>query len=287
MADKPANRPRQRPPSTSGVPVTKYYRSGQANSSKSPVVRSSPRKAPAWAATTADALIIAILLFGLVYSLMVKPQPKLKLSSTAYHPTSTYRQAAEEELKSFKNKNKITLDEQGIIKALQAKYPEISAGLISLPVLGQTPSLQLQISAPALNLVSGSGSYVIDSSGRLVAVSADLGQIKNLPVVIDQSGFSLSPGKQVLSTQSVDFITALSLQLKRASVPVKSLNLPASVGEVDLYTTDQAYFTKFLLSGDIDLQTGQYLAARHNFDASGQLPEQYLDVRVAGKIFYK
>jgi hypothetical protein len=70
-------------------------------------------------------------------------------------------------------------------------------------------------------------------------------------------------------------------------VSIKSLTLPKSVQELDLHTSDRTYFVKFYLGGDALQQTGQFLAARHQFDITNSQPAEYLDVRVAGKIFYK
>jgi len=41
------------------------------------------------------------------------------------------------------------------------------------------------------------------------------------------------------------------------------------------------------MGGDALVQTGQFLAARKEFDISKKQPPEYLDVRVSGKIFYK
>jgi hypothetical protein len=63
--------------------------------------------------------------------------------------------------------------------------------------------------------------------------------------------------------------------------------LPSTAEELDIHTPDRPYYVKFYLAGDALLQTGQYLASRHQFDTTNSQPAEYLDVRIPGKIFYK
>ncbi len=119
------------------------------------------------------------------------------------------------------------------------------------------------------------------------ATTDQLPQIKNLVRLDDQSGFTTQVGKQVLSSQSVNFINNMLAQLQRAKIPVKSLILPKQAQELDLRTNDRPYYVKFYLSGDVLYETGQFLASRHYFDQNHKQPQRYLDVRLGGKIFYK
>jgi hypothetical protein len=70
-------------------------------------------------------------------------------------------------------------------------------------------------------------------------------------------------------------------------VTITSLSLPSKPSELDLRTKDRPYFVKFYMGGDALTQAGQFLAARAQFDRQNHQPADYLDVRVAGKIFYK
>lgn len=284
-------RPRNRQSGgTSKVPVTKYYRSGGSGAADSPFKPARRRKVKVWRYLVGfiDLCLIGALLVGLFYSLIVSPNAQVEASSLVYRPLGAYSQAAAAHLGTLKNRNKITLDERSVIAALQKQFPEISSAHVELPLFSQTPKLHLDIAGPSFFLSSNSLLYVVDSDGVAVAKTGDLPGIKNLAVVNDQSGFQAAAGQQVLSASNVNFINALLAQLKKAEVPLQSLSLPALAQELDLRTTDQPYFTKFYLGGgDVLVQSGQYLAARHQFSISGNQPGEYLDVRVPGKIFYK
>ena len=228
-----------------------------------------------------------MLLGGLIYSLLVKPTPKLIVNDTTYHSAADYQSVVDDQLKSLKDRNKITFNEQEIVNSLQKKFPEIANVSIELPLLSETPVVTLDVAAPSFFLRSNGQDYIIDDQGVATGVTEQQPKIKGLTTLSDQSGFKTFLGERVLSAQSVNFINSVLAQAAHANIPVKSLILPTQYQELDLQTADRAYFVKFYLGGDALLQTGQFLAARHNFDANGNQPSQYLDVRVPGKIFYK
>ncbi len=270
------------------VPVN-YYRRGSVASGSSPFNRKTSKKGRArkYFVRLLDTVIVFLLLAGLVYSLLVKSTPQIQLNDTTYHSAADYQAVAAKQLGSLKNRNKITLNEQGVINALQNKFPEIASASLELPIFSETPIIHLTVAKPSFFLSNNGQDYIIDSEGVATNIAKNLPQVKNLTTLSDQSGFTARPGQQVLSAQSVSFINNLLVQTDRASVSVKSLVLPPQAEELDLRTTDQGYYVKFYLGGDPILQTGQFLAARHNFAQSGKQPAEYLDVRVPGKIFYK
>ena len=236
---------------------------------------------------TADSVALLLILVLIVYSLMVNPSPKVTANNNAYHSTDTYRQSLIAILKSVKNRTKVTFDEAGIIKSMQSRYPEISGARIHLPLIGQKPSIKLEIAEPSFQLTSSGRAYLVDAQGLVVANATDYPSIKGLPVLADNSGFAVEIAKPALDSSGVNFVVQLLAQLKNAKIPIKSLSLPTRPQELDLTTTDRAYFVKFYLAGEPLTQIGQYLAARHQFAKTNSQPFQYLDVRVAGKIFYR
>lgn len=282
-------RVRQTPSAPPKVPLTKYYRSGDSSEAASPFQRSSKKTSRyrRYMVRSLDIVILAVLLFGLIYSMLVSADPKLIISSHAYRPQSTYRQAVVHELKSLKNRNKITLDDTGIANVLQTTFPEISRVSLELPLIGQRPIIHLGIAAPTFLLKSNGHLYLIDAEGRAVSANVNSEGFSNLAIITDQSGYLVGTGKQVLSSGNVSFINAVLAQCKHGGVAVESLTLPPKAQDLDLKPADRPYYVKFFLGGDALGQSGQFLAARHQFDVQGGQPSEYLDVRVPGKIFYK
>jgi cell division septal protein FtsQ len=283
---------RRSPARESSAPATKYYRSGSISDKSSPfeskkIKQKKYRLGRKLVFGFMDILVVVALLFGLVYSLIVRPDPQISASSLVYRPPSAYRQAVIKQFQILKNRNKITLDDQAIVKSLQAQFPEIASASVELPLLGEIPIVHLSIATPSFFLSSGGNLYVVDAQGYIADKTINLAGIKNLPTLSDQSGFKVTVGQQAMNTANVSFINTVVAEAKRAKVPISSLTLPALAQELDLRTSDRGYYVKFFLGGDVLQQAGQFLAARHSFDQSGNNPSGYLDVRVPGKIYYK
>jgi hypothetical protein len=265
-----------------------YYRTNSQDASPSPFKRkhrkSSPRK---WLFGLADIILVCLLLAGLIYSLILRPQPKIQANDYSYHSSADYRAGIQPFFKAVKDNNKISFDEAAVVKSIEAKYPEVQNVRVELPFFSPEPTVWLYISKPAFKLSSGAKTYIVDSQGTIVAESKDLPQLTKLVSLNDQSGYPAAIGKPILSSSSVAFINTLSAQAKAAKVPIGQLALPPLALELDLRTQDQPYYVKFFMGGDALTQTGQFLAARQKFSKGQSPPSLYLDVRVNGKVFYK
>src|SRR5438309_1490741 len=88
-----------------------------------------------------NALVLTTIFAGVLFCLVVKPQPHMIITSNAYHPSDVYEAAAKAAFSANRNKTKLTLDERGIAAALKKQFPEIDAVKISLPIVSQIPSL--------------------------------------------------------------------------------------------------------------------------------------------------
>lgn len=293
MIRNPFTRHRSRTPpiKARNTPATKYYRSGSISGESSPFESQKLKKQNPAARkvlfSVADIAVIVAILAILVYSLIVRPDPQISTSSTVYRPAAVYEQATIKQFQILKNRNKISLDEQEIVKDLQAQFPEIAGASVELPLFSETPIVHLNIALPSFFLTSNNTNYIVDSEGCVVARASSLPKIKNLTQVTDQSGFNIKLGQPAMSSANVAFIGALLAELKRAQVPVSSLTLPPLAQELDVRTADHGYYIKFFLGDDVLQETGQFLAARHNFATTNTQPSEYLDVRVLGKIYYK
>lgn len=234
-----------------------------------------------------DWVLVIAVIFCFIYSLIVRPQPHVLATSTSFHSLSTYQDFAAKNLGSIKDSNKITFNETALVDSMQKQFPEISSMWVELPIFGQKPIIHLTISQPTFVYSSKNVSYILDSEGVIAGTQADMASMKGLPTVIDQSNIDFKVGDKVISSDSVDFISQVVAQAKKAKAPISNIVLPAIAQEIHLRTTDKPYYVKFYFGNDVLVQTGQWLAARHEFDAKGITPGEYLDVRVPGKVFYK
>ncbi|MBI4033406.1 hypothetical protein HY379_00210 [Candidatus Saccharibacteria bacterium] len=269
-----------------------HYRSGGA-AKKSPFQRRPKAKTRGFVGKTLDWLVIVAILAAAAYSLILSPQPTTVLNSTVYRTKDAYNDAAITILKQLKNRNKLTFDENSLEAALKRQFPEVSSAAVDLPLFGRSPTVRITIAKPSLILKGAEGTVgdgqrlIIDSKGTVIGPVSDFPAIQDLPLITDETGYEARVGRSALSLSDVNFILTVIAQANNAKVPIASLILPTLAQEVDLRTTDRGYFVKFYLAGDALVQSGQFLAARKNFEQTKKDPAQYLDVRVFGKVFYK
>lgn len=232
-------------------------------------------------------LLICLFLAIFVYLQLLTPKATVSLNDKSYHSTADYSKTIDQHLSSLTNRLKLTFNRAKFERQLKTQYPEIDKVVVQLPFFGRNPKVKLVVAPPSFNLSSGGQVYIVSANGFVATNSSQFTNASKLPSVVDQSGFVAAPGKQVLSRQSINFINTVLAQAKRGGVSVQSMTLPTNPAEVDLRAADRAYYVKFNITGDATLQAGQYLAARHKFDAENTQPSEYLDVRVSGKIYYK
>lgn len=241
------------------------------------------------------AIVASLALF--ISSVQVSMHPRLVIvNDTAVyrlHPDSTYESNITQALRSsWTNTNKITINTAGVIRTLQANYPEVTDASMTLPIIGQRPTVYVQLTKPSLLMVSTDGSAsVIDETGRVLAPASQITNLDsfNLPTLTDQSGLDTQPGKLAISKGSVDFISAVLLQLKAAHISYSRLVLPASSQELDVYVQGQPYFIKLNMH-DPDTarqQAGEFLATLHYLQGKGVVPAGYIDARLPGRVYYK
>ncbi|HET6863616.1 MAG TPA: hypothetical protein VFH37_00210 [Candidatus Saccharimonadales bacterium] len=268
------------------TPLTTYYRADKAPNS--PFQNRPPKKSPRrYLFGVADLILIVVLIAALVYSLILRAEPAVMASSQAYRTNSQYASLIQTDFSGLSNKNKITFNETSVVNHIQQQFPEVSAARVELPFFSEQPKVRLLVSPPAFKIKSSSKIYIVDEQGMVVTDQYNQRRFADLPTVEDQSGFRASVGKPVLSSTAASFISTVIKQCQRAKVPLAILSLPPVPQEFDLRTKDKPYYVKFYLGGDPNIQSGQYLAARQKFAQAHISPSQYLDVRVAGKIFYK
>lgn len=231
----------------------------------------------------------------LIYSLALSSNAKVIIpmsspDSVFLRSPQTYQQAAQTLLgRSLLNRNKITIDSNGVAHELEQQFPELEQVSITLPLVGHRPLVYIEPIPPALTLISKNGLYVIDERGRAVIEADKVSKLASLqlPVVTDQSGLTVHVGRSALSVSDVNFILTVTGQLKAQKLTLQSLVLPPQAAELDLRLNGQPYLVKLNLRADSKQQVGTFLAVKKQLESSGQIPSQYIDVRVDGRAYYK
>lgn len=241
-------------------------------------------------------VLLAALFISAVNILTLSSQPKVlslddESASSFLHEQAVYEQAAHELLAdSVWNRNKITVDTSAVSEGMLKQFPELSSVSVTLPLLSKRPIVYVQTAQPALILAAQNGSFIIDTTGKalLAADKLPAGTNLSLPTVTDQSGLNVRLSRQALTSGDVSFIRTVIAQLKARNFTVESMVLPVGTSELDVKLAGRPYTVKFNLeSGTARLQAGTFLATEAKLRSQNIVPQQYIDVRLDGRAYYK
>lgn len=295
---KPGNSPRRKS-STVNPAVFSYYARGaspsdqntgrreDAGTSRIKRYRLRMGHIPSYIALTA--IVVA-----LGYSCLLQPNPKIILVSapdTIHRDAKVYQEAVQTIWKkSVFNRTKLTVSTGSIRRDITGQFSELADVRIELPLLGRRPTVTLTPTRPALQLVSGNGSFYVDASGKVMARTTDVteNELKDIPLIHDDTGISAEPGKNIIPASEALFLRRLYAQLQAQNIAVQTITLPArAANEADVRVTSQQYYIKFSIDSDPRQSVGAYLAAKAKLDVDRVTPAEYIDVRVEEKVFYR
>ena len=242
------------------------------------------------------ALLAVIALAAYLLSLSTEPILSTlgdSKSSLQVHDSATYAAAVKTELsKSFWNHNKLTIKTQDIKADLSKQFPELESVNVVVPFFGTKPVVYIEPAQPEIVLTASNGTYILNSTGKVLIMQANLPasvKLDNVPVVTDQSDLRAALNKQALTHTNIIFIKTVIAQLRAKSIPYASLVLPAGASELDVHLGGQPYFVKFNLQSPKTAreQTGTFLAAQQELTNQHIIPGKYIDVRLEGRAFYQ
>ena len=231
-------------------------------------------------------LIGSILAVSFIYSLYLKPSASLTIVGTKYRTTAEYQSMVDQILSD----NPIILSKASIrVSKLEEKIkkeiPEASSVKITVPILGNRPDVQITTdSAMAIFADTTTTQYILSTKGRvLLPAEESLDSVKNLPKIINNTGVEVGQGEQFLNPAEAK---ALELLIYQTGSNV-SFEVPVQLQEIYLRDTAKGnYYVKFLLDPEtINQQYGAYLAVIEKL--AGNKPAEYIDARLADKIFVK
>jgi hypothetical protein len=234
-------------------------------------------------------LIIIVVCAGKILTLSTDPKivivGRTAASSSYVRSAATYEAAARKLLAgSITNRVKLTVDAQGVSQALKREFPELEDVSVSVPLINSRPLIYVQPADPSLVLQATQGNYALNRSGLVLAVLQSLPS--GIPVVVDQSGLTPRPGRQLLPSSTVGFAQTVAYQLNAAHLVASAFVLPAnSPYELDARLEGKPYMIRFNLEADALTQCGAAIATIQQL--SGVNPSSYVDVRVPGKVYYK
>jgi hypothetical protein len=237
-------------------------------------------------------LSVLVMVGAGLYALTLSATPRLVLLNNVdslARPTAEYQEAADKLAKgSLFNRSKLTINTGAIESGMRKQFPEIDTIDVTVPLLGKRPAVTISTITPVFVLVNDKGEYYIAPDGRATApVNAYEARPGTAVKLYDQSGLSLKPGEQILTRDTVSFITQVVLQAQAKQIKIASLTLPAAPFELQMRLDGADYYVRFNTLGDARLQSGSFLAVKDHLESQKQKPAEYIDVRVEDRAFYK
>jgi hypothetical protein len=232
------------------------------------------------------------------YDLVLSQTPKLVIegnnSTTSLFSVSRskYQAAADALFKnSITSRTKITISTHAIVSKLEKEFPELANVSVSLPLVGNQPTITVIPAQPALIVTSQgqSGSFLVATNGRVLASSISAWPKNTLPKVIDETGIEYVVGQTPMSPTDISFMEIVANQLSAKNIIIASMTLPSQSRELDVYIAGEPYYIRFNLEdyNDAAQQIGTYLATREYLTNNQITPSDYIDAMVVGRVFYK
>lgn len=143
-------------------------------------------------------------------------------------------------------------------------------------------SADIALKAPSLGWSSGNQVYLLDRDGSAIG---SLPSASQLPIVVDGSNLPVVLGKRVTSSRFVTFTGELNqaliaLKLNPSRYEVKDTTL-------DLYVTTNKGYQLIVDTSRKASDEVNDLQALLGFLKGKPAPSQYIDLRIAGKAYYK
>ncbi len=199
-----------------------------------------------------------------------------------------YRRAAADFLKQkLSNQTKLTFNVKDLNTAMTERFPEVKNVNAYVPIFGTGATVYIEPSSAALVvLTKDNKSYVVDSSGRVISTNTDKVPA-SLPRVTDEAMLSPDIGAQILPSSDVKAIYTIMYQLRKKGIEIESMHLPVAAQRLEIKVQGKPYVVKFTLHDKVLQQVGAYLAVKRKLEGEGITPSEYIDVRVADRVYYK
>jgi cell division septal protein FtsQ len=178
--------------------------------------------------------------------------------------------------------NLLTFNDAALMSKLQQADPAIRSVKVARRPW-HTLVVTVTLKQPSLGWSTGNQLYLLDSDGTVIGLFP--GGSK-LPTVVDASNLPVKNGQQVVSDHFVAFVQELMPALAAAGYRVGTFSIKDTTLDLTV-TTDKGYSLIFDTSrsaGDEvrDLKSVQVLLKQQN-----KTPGSYIDLRIAGKAYWK
>jgi cell division septal protein FtsQ len=183
---------------------------------------------------------------------------------------------------SWQQRNLLTLDDGQLESKLQQADPLLRSvevrrrwfhGVVVTAVLKQ----------PSLGWSTGNQRYLLDRDGTAIGV---LASSSTLPIVVDGSNLPVQIGQRVTTSHFVAFATGLVPALSANGVGVRGLSVKDTTLDLTA-TTNKGYRLVFDTGRGVEEEMADLKSVQTLLASQKRTPAEYIDVRIAGRAYYK
>lgn len=170
--------------------------------------------------------------------------------------------------------------------ALSAKLQQADPALESLSIGRRWPHtvvITAVLQEPSLGWSTDGNEYLLDRDGTVIGAFPAGAK---LPVVMDNSNLPVAAGKQVVSAQFVGFVQALVPALAADGYSVSGMSIQDTTFDLTV-ATNKGYKLIFDTTRAVGREVADLKAVQKVLTTSKQTPASYIDLRIAGKAYYK
>ncbi|HOR23374.1 MAG TPA: hypothetical protein PLF57_01670 [Candidatus Saccharibacteria bacterium] len=233
--------------------------------------------------------VVSIIIITCAYSLSLSLKPQISIRGSELRSITEYQELAAKIIdQDYRNRVKFLFQKEKINKELYKTFPEAMSVSAGVTLLGRRPVIKITTAQPmALFFQESEESFLLSDRGKLLMpIEKSIFNWKSLPIIKNQTGVQGQQGMQFISPDEAKNVNDLILQLKQDNSQY-TLTLNRQPQEINLYETGKAYYVKFLTSGDMLGQYGAMRATQSKLQKMNVTPSEYIDVRLADKVYYK
>lgn len=183
---------------------------------------------------------------------------------------------------SWRQGNLLTLNEGDLESQLSTTDPVLKSVQVRRQFLHGVV-LSATLKQPSMGWASDNQRYLLDKDGSAIGV---LPAGSSLPVVNDGSNLPVKVGQQVVSGRFVDFVTGLTPGLAEQGLGVTALDVTDTTLDLTVIT-NKGYKLFIDTSRPLEDELADLKAVEGVLAAQKKAPAEYIDLRVAGKAYYK
>jgi len=139
--------------------------------------------------------------------------------------------------------------------------------------------------APTLLWQTGNSIYILSADGRAIE-QEDEQKPNNLPIIHDDANLPVKLGETIVPTHFIGFVTDVFKLLPKQNLSIQTLSVPVTTNELYVQVSG-GYTIKFDTNRAVEDQLSDLAATLTTLKAQKKQPQEYIDLRVSGKVFYR